>query len=182
MISMIKRIGFRYRVSGIRLRAIVFFAFAFSLLSSCGVYTFKDVTIPPEVKTIRIDFIENKARYVNPQLSSRLTDALQQKVSNQTRLTRTTSDNADYQIGGYISTYNVSTASISGTQTNANRLTVGVHIVFRNALQDKTSEFDVSRDFDFSGNITFEQAQAQLFPDIVKNMTDEIFNRIFSNW
>src|SRR5690348_5842838 len=55
------------------------------LFSSCGIYTFKDVSIPPEVKTVKISYIENKARIVNPQLSPRLTDALQQKISNQTK-------------------------------------------------------------------------------------------------
>lgn len=182
MISMIKRVSvLKLQVSGKRI-VLYLLPFAFLLLSSCGVYTFRDVSIPPEVKTVKISYIENKARYVNPQLSARLTDQLQQKISNQTRLTRTTSDNADYQISGYISTYNVGVASISGTQTNANRLTVGVHIIFRNALQDKTTEFDVSRDFDFSGQITLQAAEAQLLPDIVKNLSDEIFNRIFSNW
>src|SRR5207249_10313815 len=71
--------------------------------TSCGIYTFKDVSIPPEVKTVKINFIENRASYKNPQLSPRLTDQLQQKIANQTRLTRTNSDDAHYQIRGYIS-------------------------------------------------------------------------------
>ncbi len=77
--------------------------FLLHILSSCHVYSFKDVSIPPEVKTVKIGFIENKARYVNPQLSPRLTDRLQQKIANQTRLTRTNNDDAHYQISGYIS-------------------------------------------------------------------------------
>src|SRR6266542_294285 len=36
--------------------------------SSCGIYTFKDVSIPPEVKTVKINFIENRASYKNQQL------------------------------------------------------------------------------------------------------------------
>lgn len=163
--------------------------FAFLLLlpcmlffSSCGIYTFKDVSIPPEVKTIRITYIENKARIVNPQLSPRLTDALQQKISNQTKLTRTTSDDAHYQISGWISNYSVSTAGVSGRQANQNQLTVGVHIVFRNTLQNKTDEFDVSRDFPFGAGQSLDQAVNTLFPEIIKNLTDEIFNHIFSNW
>lgn len=152
------------------------------LLSSCGIYTFKDVSIPPEVKTVKISYIENKARIVNPQLSPRLTDALQQKISNQTKLTRTTSDDAHYQISGAITNYFVSTVGVSGKQTNQNQLTVGVHIVFKNTLQNKTDEFDVSRDFPFGANQTLDQAINTLLPDILKNITDEIFNHIFSNW
>src|SRR3954467_6706238 len=152
------------------------------LLSSCGIYTFKDVSIPPEVKTVKISYIENKARIVNPQLSPRLTEALQQKISNQTKLTRTTSDDAHYQISGAITNYSVSYVGVTGKQASQNQLTVGVHIVFRNTLQNKTDEFDVSRDFPFAAGQTLDQAVNSLFPDILKNITDEIFNHIFSNW
>lgn len=156
-------------------------------LSSCGIYTFKDVSIPPEVKTVKINFIENRASYKNPQLSPRLTDQLQQKISNQTRLTRTNGDDAHYQISGYISSYNVSTAGISSQagskqQAATNRLTVSVHISLLNSLDGKTTEYDASRDFDFSASLSLQQAEAQLFDDIIKNLTDEIFNKIFSNW
>ncbi len=182
MILMSKNKSYRLQVAGYRFFKHLPFTFCLLFFTSCGVYTFRDVSIPPEVKTIKISYIENKARYINPQLSPRLTDALQQKISNQTRLTRTTSDDAHYQISGTITNYNVSTAGISGQQTNVNRLTVGVHIIFRNALQDKTQDINVSRDFDFSAGLTLTQAEAQLLNDIIKNMTDEIFNRIFSNW
>jgi len=153
-----------------------------AFLSSCHVYSFKDVSIPPEVKTVKIGFIENRARYVNPQISPRLTDRLQQKITGQTRLTRTNNDDAHYQISGYISDYSVSTAGISNQQAATNRLTVGVHIIFRNTLTAKTEEYDLSRNFDFSANLTLNQAEGALTDDIVRNLTDEIFNRIFSNW
>ncbi len=157
------------------------FIFIFSL-ASCGVYTFKDVSIPPEVKTVKINLIENRASYKNPQLSSRLTDQLQQKISNQTRLTRTNSDDAHYQIGGYISTYSVTTAGITSQQAATNRLTVGAHITLLNTLNNETKDYNISRDFDFSASLTLTQAESRLLDDIVKNLTDEIFNRIFSNW
>lgn len=152
------------------------------LLSSCGVYSFKDVSIPPEVKTVKINFIENRARYVNPQLSPQLTDRLQQKITNQTRLTRTNNDDAHYQISGYISDDNITTSGISNQQAATNRLTIAVHIIFRNTLTSKTDEFDVSRNFDFPATFTRQQAEAQLREDVLKNITDEIFNHIFSNW
>ncbi len=150
--------------------------------SSCGVYTFRNVSIPPEVKTVKISYIENKARYINPQVSPQLTDALTQKISNQTKLTRTTNDDANWQISGTITNYSVSFSAISGKQTTQNNLTVGVHIKFRDNLKDKTDEFDISRDFPFSANLTLTQAENNLLPDIIKNVSDEIFNHIFSNW
>lgn len=164
-----------------RLPFFLLFTFYF-LLHSCGVYSFKDVSIPPEVKTVKINFIENRARYVNPQLSPQLTDRLQQKVISQTRLTRTNDDDAHYQISGYISDDNITTSGISNQQAATNRLTIGVHIIFRNTLTAKTDEFDVSRNWEFSANKTRQQAEAELRDEVLKTLTDEIFNHIFSNW
>lgn len=156
--------------------------FLIALFSSCGVYSFKDVSIPPEVKTVKIGFIENRARYINPQLSPQLTDRLQQKIVNQTRLTRTNNDDAHYIISGYISDDNISTVGISNQQTATNRLTIAVHITFRNTLNDKVQEFDLSRNFDYDANLSRQQAEQRLNDDVLKNLTDDIFNRIFSNW
>ena len=152
------------------------------LLSSCHVYTFKDVSIPADVKTVKIGMIENKARYVDPQLAPQLRDRLEQKITGQTRLTRTNNDDAHYQISGYVSENNITTAGISAQQAATNRLTIGVHITFRNTLTAKTEEYDISRNFDFSANLTRQQAEAQLHDEILRNLSDEIFNRIFSNW
>ncbi len=174
--------GFRFQVSGFRCTHLLSFAFCLLIFSSCHVYTFKDVTIPPDVKTVKIGYIENRARYINPQLSPRLSDALQQKISNQTRLIRVNSDDAHYQISGYISHYDVTTSGITSQQAATDRLTVGVHIDLFKSLENKTEHYDISRDFDFSAGLTLPQAEGQLLDDIIKNVTDEIFNKIFSNW
>jgi hypothetical protein len=154
----------------------------FLLAASCRVYSFRDVSIPPEIKTIKINGFTNQARYVNPQLSTRLKEAFEQKVLRQTRLTRTNSEDAHYKISGYISQYDVTTSGISSQQAATNRLTVGVHITLQNTLDNKTVEYDVSRNFDFPASLTLTQAESQLQDDILRNMSDEIFNRIFSNW
>lgn len=155
----------------------------FCLLVFSGCYSFKDVSIPPEVKTVRVNYIENRAPYVNPQLSPQLTDRLRQKINNQTRLTLVQGEDAHYDITAEIRNYAVSTAGISDQQTATNRLTVSVHIKFLNRLDQKANfEADVSRNFDFGANLSLQQAEAQQSEDILKNLTDEIFNRIFSNW
>jgi hypothetical protein len=151
------------------------------IFSSC--YSFKDVSIPPEVKTARVNYIENRASYVNPQLSPQLTDRLRQKINNQTRLTLVATDEADYDIFGEIRGYNVTTAGISDQKAATNRLQVTVHIVFKNRLDEKANfEADVTRNFDFNATQSLQQAEAQQSDEILKNLTDEIFNRIFSNW
>ncbi|WEK34884.1 MAG: LptE family protein [Candidatus Pseudobacter hemicellulosilyticus] len=158
-------------------------AWALLLVLFSGCYTFKDVSIPPEVKTIRINYIENKARYINPQLSPQLTDKLRQKINNQTRLTQVQTDDAHYDVSGTITGYTVSTAAISQQQASSNRLTVTIELSFKNNL-DNTKDFEasVSRNFDFAATLSLQQAEAQLSETIIQNMVDEIFNRLFSNW
>lgn len=157
-------------------------SFAFLILSSCN-YSFNDVSIPVDVKTVKVGIFPNKARYVNPQLSPQITERLKIKINNQTRLTNIQSDDAHYDISGWISDYSVTTSGVSNQQAAINRLTVTVHIVFKNRLDEKKDfEADVSRNFDFSANLSLNQAEAQLGDVIVRNMVDEIFNRIFSQW
>jgi hypothetical protein len=146
-----------------------------------GCYSFKDVSIPPEVKTIRIQYIENRAPYVNPQLAPQFNDRLKQKITNQTRLTVVQTENADYDVSGTITNYSLSTAGISNQQAATNRLTVAIKITLKDE-KGKVKNFDVSRNFDFSANLTLQQAEGQLSETIIRGMVDETFNRIFSNW
>jgi hypothetical protein len=154
----------------------------FSLFTSCGVYTMKDISIPPEIKTIKINFIENKATYVNPQLSPRLTDRLQLQVVSQTRLNRTNEDDADWVVSGYVSEYRVTTSGISAQQASTNRLTVAVKLVLKDNVNNKTTNVDVNKSFEFAATQSLQQAEQVLADDIIRGLTEEIFNRLFSNW
>jgi outer membrane lipopolysaccharide assembly protein LptE/RlpB len=152
------------------------------LLTGCGIYKFKDVSIPPEVKTVKVKYIENRARYINPQVSPRLTDKLRQKIVGQTRLRQTNSDDVDWEISGTITDYSFSTSAITGQQVANNRLTVGIHLTLYDQKKDESKEYDVSRSFEFKGNQSFQQAEAGLLDEMIRTLTDEIFNKLFSNW
>ena len=153
------------------------------LNSQCHVaYSLRDVSVPDTIKTVKVNFLENKARYVNPRLSPTLTDKLRQKIVGQTRLTQTNGDNADWEISGYVNDYSVSTSGISQQQSSINRLNVSVHITLFKRKGNDQKEFDVSHSFDFPASLTLQAAEAQLNDRIIRDMTDEIFNHIFSDW
>ncbi len=153
------------------------------VLNGCGVYKFNDASVDPKIKTVKVLFIENKARYINPQFSQMLTDKILLKITSGTKLTRTNSDDAHYIISGTVTSYDpTQTVGVSAQQANTNRLNVTVHIVLKKTLDNKTDEFDVTRSFDYSANVTFQSAESQLLDEIVRSLTDDIFNRIFSNW
>jgi len=152
-----------------------------SIYGTCR-YSLKDVSIPPDVKTVKVNVFENRARYVNPLLAPRLTDRLRQKIVNQTRLSQTNNE-ADYNVSGTITDYSVTTSGISNQQASSNNLNVTVHLVFVNRLDNKANfEADITRNFPFDASLTLQQAESKLADDIIGNLTDEIFNRVFSNW
>jgi lipopolysaccharide assembly LptE-like protein len=151
--------------------------------STCK-YSFKDsAPIPQEVKTFRVNYLTNKAGYVNPQLSPLLTEAVKQKIISNTRLHQVDDDSAQYDISGYVSNYSVTTTGISGNTPSQNRLTVTVHLIFKDKQDDsKSFENDVTNNFDFSASQTLSDAESTLTPTIITTLTDAIFNKIFSNW
>jgi len=155
--------------------------------AGCGIYSFTPKgTLPDSIKTVRVQMIENRAPYVNPQFSPNLTDRLRQKITRQTKLTQTNNDNANLDISGTITDYSVLTTGVTSVngqkETSINRLTVTVHVVFNNQLSNDVKEADVSHSFDFPANQSLQQAEAQLLDEMVRNLSDEIFNRIFSDW
>ncbi|CAN5209462.1 hypothetical protein BH09BAC2_BH09BAC2_09190 [soil metagenome] len=159
---------------------LTIFIFSFA---TCKYSTRDASPIPAEVKSFRVNYIENRARYVNPQLAPQLTEKLKQKVIGQTRLRQTNSDDAHYDISGYISEYNVTTSGIANQNASTNRLNISFHLAFKNTLdQSKDQETDISRSYDFDAQLSLQQAEARLFNDIIRNLTEEIFNKIFSNW
>lgn len=175
---------FKYKFSSsLQLLLICFLLLTTFSYSTCK-YGFKNLgAIPPEVKTFRVNYLSNKAQYVNPQLSPQLTEKLKSKIIGNTRLRQTNSDDAHYDINGYVAQYYTSTTGISGNNASTNRLNISFHLVFKNTLDDKKSfEADVSTYVDFPATQSLSQAEANNSSKIVNNIVDEIFNKIFANW
>ena len=147
-------------------------------------YGFKDIGgLPIEVKTFRVNYFDNKAEYKNPQLSPQITEKLKQKIIGTTRLRQTNDDDAHYDISGYVSGYFTSTTGITGNTTSLNRLTATFHLIFKNTLDEKKNfEADVTYSVDFDANLSLSQVEQAKGDEIAKNLTDAIFNKIFSNW
>ena len=167
----------------IQLTALLSFLFLTLSFATCKYSTKDTAPIPAEIKTFRVNYFENKARYVNPQITPQLTEKLKQKIISQTRLRQTNNDDAHYDISGYLSDYSVTTSGVANQAAGTNRLNVTFHLIFKNTLdQTKDFEADLTSNYDFSASQTLQQAEASKGDLIIKTITDAIFNRIFSNW
>jgi hypothetical protein len=140
-------------------------------LIGCKSYSFKNIDIG-DAKTIQIDFFNNQATLIEPTLSQKFTEKLQDLFVRQTKLTLT-NFNADLYFSGEITEYKVTPLSGLSNQTAAqNRLTIIVNVRFENKLND-SKNFDKKFSFysDFSAN-------EQLYGAILENALEEINERI----
>lgn len=151
-------------------------------MSSCGIYSFSGAHI--EGKSINIHLLENKARNVVPNLASTLTDKIRSRILSQSGLSPANKDDADYDITGTITAYEVTVTGAQSVQVaTKNRLTITIQIIFKNRLNEKanfTQNFMQFSDFDASQ--TLQNVEAALIDDIGNRMADDIFNKAFVNW
>lgn len=153
------------------------------VVAACGIYKFNDTSIAPDVHTISVYTIENKAMKVNPTLSNTLTVALQDQYRKLTKL-EMLEDGGDLEVSGFIASYDVSPTAVTSQEVAAqNRLTVTVKITFKN---NKHPEEDFEKSFaafqDFDSNLSLDAVEAQLVDEIVEILVDDIFNATVANW
>ena len=160
------------------------FAVALLVLGGCsGGYSFTGASIPAEAKTISISQFPNFASTVNPQLSQKLYDGLQQMFSSQTSL-GVTSDDGDLQITGEITDYSTRASSIGSDDNVAtNRFTITIKVSFTNRFDPKADfEQSFSRFKDYAATRDFSSVEQSLTDEIVTELCEDIFNKSVVNW
>jgi len=157
------------------------------VFTACKVsYSFTGASISPSVKTFSVYYFPNRARLVNPNLSQQFTEGqfgLQEKLIKQTSLNQI-SENGDLEFSGQITDYDVKPMNISkGDLAAQNRLTISVKVKFTN---NKDHEQDWEKTFtqyeDFDSNNSLSSVEDSLVPEIIKKLTDDIFNASIANW
>ncbi|HAQ17630.1 MAG TPA: hypothetical protein DCR40_00150 [Prolixibacteraceae bacterium] len=164
---------------------ILFSVFLFAVVfTACKIsYSFTGASIAPNVKTFTVEYFPNRARLVNPNLSQQLTDGLQDKLIRQTSLNQI-SENGDLEFTGQITDYEVRPMNIQeGDLAAQNRLTVSIKVKYTNNKehdQDWEKTFTAFEDFD--SNRSLSDAEETLVAEIIKKLTDDIFNASIANW
>jgi hypothetical protein len=144
-------------------------------------------SIPLDLKTIDIQFFENNAQLVVPTLSQTFTEALKNRIRSQTSISIIRSGEANATMSGAITGYSIAPVSIQASSNNAppiagaSRLSITVSVKYVYEANKKLNfEDSFTKSKDFTGDIS-SQEQA-LISDIVKQLTDDIFNKAFANW
>jgi len=154
------------------------------LLYGCKIsYSFSGASISADVKTLSIQYFQNRASLVQPGLSQKLTDALIDKCKAQTNLSLTNSI-GDVNFEGEISDYNTRPLTVGAdAQAATNRFTIAVKVKFTNTVQPEYSyEQTFSRYEDYRSDLDLSAVEAELTEKIIELIVEDIFNRAFVNW
>jgi hypothetical protein len=153
-------------------------------LTSCSVkYSFSGASISPQVKTISIQYFQNRASLVQPGLSQGLTDALIDKCKAQTKLSFV-NNLGDVNFEGEITDYNTKPLTVGADARAAmNRFTISVKVKFTNVIEPNLSyEKTFSRYQDYDSNRNLSDVEGTLVDLIVEQLIEDIFNEAFVNW
>lgn len=152
-------------------------------LSSCGIYNFTGGSTA-DLKTVSVAVIENDAQIVVPYLSTQLTEALKQRIRNQSSLSMVRTE-GDANFEGRITDYSITPSAIQGNnRAGLNRLTVTVLMKYSSVVHPKDSfeqSFTVSKEFS-SASKSIQAQEPELIREITTQLTEDIFNRAFANW
>ncbi len=154
------------------------------LLSGCKIsYSFSGASISPAVKTVSIQYFQNRASLVQPGLSQYITDALIDKCKAQTNL-GLVNGIGDVNFEGEITDYNTRPLTVAAdAQAATNRFTITVKVKFTNAVEPELS-FDqtFSRYEDYPSEQDLANVEGDLSEKIVELLIEDIFNKAFVNW
>ena len=156
---------------------------AILLLSGCGIYSLTGASVPPEAKTISIQYFPNKSALVEPTLSPVFTNLLRDKFTSQLNLDMV-DRNGDLAFEGEIVGYKTMPVAIQGDQTAAmNRLTIIVNVRYVNKFEpDKDFEQKFTEFSEYSSDQDFNSVKADLVQQISEALADDIFNKAVINW
>ncbi|MBN2165389.1 MAG: LptE family protein [Marinilabiliaceae bacterium] len=145
--------------------------------------TLNGASIPENLKTVSVQYFENRAPLINPQLSQTFTEKLKDRLANESRLQLTTSI-GDVDFSGSIKGYDVRPMAIQADAISAEtRLTINVEVKYKNFKNPKESwesSFSAYEDFPSDKNIT--EVEDELVGLIIDKITENIFNKAFANW
>ncbi len=165
----------------------LFIALALTLalaLPACTIsITMSGASIPENLNTFSVQYINNRAPLVNPDLSSTLTEGLKDRIQNESRL-GLVNENGDVDFSGDITAYSTKPMDLKADAVSAQtRLTVTVKIRCRNSKdpqKDWEQTFSAYQDYDSESNLA--DVESDLCTLIVEELTENIFNKAFADW
>lgn len=165
-------------------KSLLIFIFGSFILEGC--YSFKGISISPTISSFYIDQFQNAAGNAPPDIGQRFSEKLKDIVLSGSRLGYN-EKTPDIEFVGSIRSFVVSSVAPSSSErgfgSSLNRLEISVQIDYLNNQDDKenwSQSFTFFQDFD--ANTDLISVQDELIENIFDRITQDVFNRAFTNW
>lgn len=166
------------------IKSIVLFFLITLLYTGCSVrMTLSGASIDENLKTFSVQYFNNRAAIINPLLSQKMTELLKDRIMSESRLTLVDGI-GDVDFSGEITGYSIRPMAIKEDAVSAQtRLTIRLKVRYQNKKDPEKnweSSFSAYQDFASERNIT--EVESELTSLIVDQLTEDIFNKTFSDW
>ncbi len=153
------------------------------LFSSCFLfYTFKDISIEPDVKTFYVEQFDNNAFNSPPTINQDFAEALRKKIVNETSLTYDTR-NPHIVFSGAIKSFTVTPQAPTQDGAALNRLDVKIKVIYENSLHESENwENTFGYYADFPAEKSLFDVQDELIKEIFDHILEDVINKAFNNW
>jgi hypothetical protein len=154
------------------------------LVVGCSIsYKFTGTSINYDlIKTIQLDNVANRAPYGWAPMEAMFNNKLQDLYANQTRL-KIVKRGGDLHIAGEITGYDQYNKSISADGFSSQvQLKMTVNIRFTNSKTNESWERQFSATTQYNSTQQLSAVQEQLVTEMVKDLTDQIFNATVADW
>jgi hypothetical protein len=150
-------------------------------------YSFKGISIDPNIKSFAVRTFETSAQNAPPTLAIDFSEKLKDKVRTETPL-NLKNDTPDCEFSGRITGFNVVPLAPKPGETVArNQLKIDVfvnYIINKEGLKTDFPEAGRSFSFfsEFPNDADLTAVQDRLIEEITKQLLEDIFNAAFNNW
>ena len=156
---------------------------AAATLVAGGCYSLNGISISPETRTFYVEQFELNTPEAPPETAQQFTELLKQKVNGNTRLAFA-DESADVAFRGSIVGFTV-TPEAPGSDNTAdlNRLTLRIQVDYTDNVLEKNSYSQTFTDFElFDARTNLLDVQNDLLATLFDRMSEEAFQKAFSNW
>jgi len=160
---------------------IILFLIGSLLLSGC--YSFRGISIPPSAKTYFVDLFGVNATSAPANMGQEFTRELTDKIRNESRLKFTDRD-PDISFAGSVTKFEVTAINPEpNARVGSNRLTIDIRVEYK---EQKDPDADWQQTFsyfvDFPSDQNLLDLQQQLIQEAYDQITEDIFNKAFTDW
>jgi len=166
-------------------RSLIWFIILTWSIPSC--YSFKGISIPPDISTFYVEQFQNSTVNGPADIGQQITESLRDIVLRSSRLSYNDTD-PDIEFVGRVNRFDVTSVAPQESDggrfgSSLNRLQISVMIDYVNNKNEEdnwSQSFSFFQDFESTEDLT--SVQDELILTIFEQLTEDIFNRAFTNW